>query len=551
MKYVIGIDFGTLSARGVLLCGSDGEVVANADSQYRHGVMDRALPSGRALPVDFALQHPMDYLESLGAVVGELVSKSGVATEDIVGIGIDFTSSTVIAVDERGEPLCTHPEFVDEPHAYVKLWKHHGAQAEADEITDVAMKRGESWLPDYGRKISCELALPKIIETARRAPRVYAATYNFMDAGDWLTERLVGKEVSSVSFAGYKFFWNEKRGYPCNEFIKEIEPSADGLFENKLVHEVLPVGKCAGIISPEGARLSGLSEGTAVALPLIDAHAPIPALNMTRSGDIVMILGTSGCYILNSEIGNSVPGMCGYAKDTVIPGLYTYEAGQPSVGDTLDWFVKNCVPKSYYDEAEKRGIGIHTLLTEKAARLLPGESGLISLDWFNGNRSTLVDFDLSGMILGLTLQTRPEEIYRALIEGIAFGSRVIFEQYEKYGVPVSRVMAAGGIATKNPMMIEIYADVLGREINVSLAEQSGARGSAIYAAVAAGLFSSVTAAADAYDRADFITYKPTAAKDTYNELYSLYLELHDRFGLECELMKKIKKIKTDQKDKRR
>ena len=544
MKYVIGIDFGTLSARGVLIQSDGGREVAVADSVYRHGVIDKSLPNGRVLPPDFALQHPCDYIEALTDVISKLLSESGVFADAVVGLGIDFTSSTILPIDKDGNPLCTHAEFEDEPHAYVKLWKHHGALNEADEITALAEKRGESWLSLYGGKVSCEWALPKVLETARKAPRVYSAAHRFIEAGDWISLLLSGEETRSVSFAGYKWLWNAGCGYPCNEFFTELDPILDGFIGEKVPREVAPMNARAGRISKRGAALTGLLEGTAISIPIIDAHAPITALNMTRSGDMILVLGTSGCYMLNSKDGRGIEGIAGCVYDSVIPGLYTYEAGQSSVGDTLDWFVKNAVPKGYYDEAEARGIGIHSLLTEKAELLAPGESGLISLDWFNGNRSVLTDFDLSGAILGLDLHTRPEEIYRAIIEGIAFGTRIILEQYENHGIAVGRVAATGGIAKKNPMMMQIYADVFNREITVRCADEMGARGAAIYAAVAADCYSDVEAAAYAFDSLPALTYKPIGKNaEIYEELYTLYRELHDRFGKESELMHKLRKIK--------
>ena len=529
----------------MLLRCDGGAEIAVADSVYRHGVMDKCLPCGRPLPPDFALQHPTDYIDSLREVIGKLLSQSEISADSVVGLGIDFTSCTILPIDKDGAPLCTHSEFVSEPHAYVKLWKHHGAMTEADEIGSLAERMGESWLSLYGGKVSCEWALPKILETARRAPEVYSAAHRFIEAGDWLSLLLTGKETRSVSFAGYKMFWNAECGYPCNNFLTALDKRLCGMVGEKIPSRVERMSESAGEISERGSALCGLKVGTALSLPIIDAHSPMTALNMTRSGDMIMTIGTSGCYILNSEIGCGIEGIAGCVFDSVIPGLYTYEAGQTSVGDTLDWFVNNCVPKSYFDEAMSLGVGIHTLLTEKAEKLLPGESGLLALDWLNGNRSILTDFDLSGAILGLNLKTRPEEIYRALIESIAYGTRIIFEQYEKNGIGVRCVVATGGIAKKNPMMMQIYADVLKREVVVKCGEEMGARGSAIYAAVAAGYYPDVISAAEAFDSLEAISYKPKNENvDKYEKLFSLYLALHDSLGREGTLMHNLKKLKN-------
>ena len=545
MKYVIGIDFGTLSARGVLLESIGGAEICDAASIYSHGVMDKALPCGRELPFGFALQDASDYLTALSEVVGTLISKSNINSSDIVGIGIDFTSSTVLPIDECGIPLSQKEEFKSEPHAYVKLWKHHGAEREAEEITRIAGERGEKFLSIYGGKISCEWALPKVLETLRAAPEVYDAAYRFVEAGDWLSLILCGKESRSLSFAGYKWLWNTDDGYPCNEFFVSLDSGFEGFVGKKIPREVLSMDSFAGVVSSHGAEISGVSEGCAVAFPIIDAHAPMTALNLVGDGDMIMTLGTSGCYVMHSEKGIDIPGLAGYVKDSVVPGLYTYEAGQTSVGDNFDWFVKNCVPESYIAEAKSRGIEIHALLSERAEALAPGESGLISLDWFNGNRSVLTDFDLSGAILGLNLQTRPEEIYRALIEGVVFGTKIIFDTYAESGIEIKRVAAAGGIAGKNPMMMQIYADVLNMDIEVSDIELGGARGSAIYAAVAAGVYPSVVDAAHAFYHSENKIYRPNPERvSVYQELYKEYRALHDYFGNNTNIMARLKAIKA-------
>ena len=544
-RYVIGIDYGTLSGRCVLVDVNSGEEIAESVLNYAHAVMDETLPNGEKLPSSFALQHPEDYLDVLRTTVPDVLSKAGVGAEDIIGLGIDFTACTVLPMDEKGTPLCMKDEFKDNKHSYVKLWKHHAAQPEADEINELAAKRGEPWLPIYGGKVSCEWALPKILETLRKAPEVYDNTYRFIEAADWLSLMLTGAETHSAPFAGYKGLWNAETGYPSNDFMTALDPRLDGIVGTKLSEKVLGMDKKAGYINESGAALTGLNIGTPVSLPMIDAHAAMPALNITDDGDLMLIVGTSSCHILNSKEVKSVEGICGYVKDGVVPGLYTYEAGQAGVGDIFDWFVKNCVPAGYAEEAREKGISIHKLLREKASKLSVGESGLLALDWWNGNRSVLVNSNLTGMILGMTLGTKPEEIYRALIEATAFGLKVIVEQYENSGISINSICAAGGIAQKDEMMMQIYADVLDREIRIAGSTQAGALGSAIYASVAAGAYADLKAAAEKLSKPDAKTYAPIAENAmAYKRLYGEYKTLHDYFGKENKVMERLNEFKS-------
>lgn len=544
-RYVIGIDYGTLSGRCVLVDVNSGEEIAESVLNYAHAVMDETLPNGEKLPSSFALQHPEDYLDVLRTTVPDVLSKAGVGAEDIIGLGIDFTACTVLPMDEKGTPLCMKDEFKDNKHSYVKLWKHHAAQPEADEINELAAKRGEPWLPIYGGKVSCEWALPKILETLRKAPEVYDNTYRFIEAADWLSLMLTGEETHSAPFAGYKGLWNAETGYPSNDFMTALDPRLDGIVGTKLSEKVLGMDKKAGYINESGAALTGLNIGTPVSLPMIDAHAAMPALNITDDGDLMLIVGTSSCHILNSKEVKSVEGICGYVKDGVVPGLYTYEAGQAGVGDIFDWFVKNCVPAGYVEEAREKGISIHKLLREKASKLSVGESGLLALDWWNGNRSVLVNSNLTGMILGMTLGTKPEEIYRALIEATAFGLKVIVEQYENSGISINSICAAGGIAQKDEMMMQIYADVLDREIRIAGSAQAGALGSAIYASVAAGAYADLKAAAEKLSKPDAKTYAPIAENAmAYKRLYGEYKTLHDYFGKENKVMERLNEFKS-------
>ena len=546
-KCVIGVDFGTLSARSLLVDAATGRELASYEAKYRHGVMDRALPCGDKLPAGWALQHPDDYLTCLKDSVRGALAASGVDPRDVIGIGVDFTACTMLAVNESLTPLCLLPEYAARPHAWVKLWKHHGAQWEADRMTEAARERGEPFLSRYGGKVSSEWMLPKIYETLRADPELYQRA-RFMEAGDWIVYRLCGRALRSSTMAGYKAFWHKKNGPPSPDYFKSVDPRLETVMTDKLVGPVAPVGTRAGGLTAQMASELGLMEGTAVSVCAVDAHVSLPGAGITQPGKLLMILGTSGCHILLDDKDVPVPGMCGAVEDGVVPGLIGYEAGQTCLGDHFNWFVEKCVPASYTRAAEEAGEGIHAHLTRLARALTPGESGLIALDWWNGNRSVLVDAELSGLILGLTLTTRPEEIYRALIEATAYGARVITDNFARHGVRVDEIYACGGVARKNAFLMQIYSDVLGREIRVVDSDQTSALGSAMLGAAAAGEdaggYADIYQASRAMAPGPSAVYRPDpAAHAVYDELYHQYLRLHDLFGRGgLDTMKALKSI---------
>jgi len=551
-KYAIGIDFGTQSGRAVLVDVSNGDEVATAVKAYPHGVMDEYLPDRKTkLPPDWALQHPQDYLDVLSETIPAVMKKAGVSADDVIGVGIDFTACTMLPTDKDGVPLCFKEEYQSNPHSYVKLWKHHAAQDEANKLNKIARERGEDFLKLYGGKISSEWLIPKIWQILDEAPDIYEKADKFMEAADWVIMQLTGVEARNSCTAGYKAIWNKHKGYPSKEFFKALDPRLENLVEEKLSTDIYPIGSKAGEITEKSAKLTGLKPGTAVAVANVDAHVTVPAVGITEEGKMLMIMGTSTCHILLGTEEKSVPGMCGVVEDGVIPGYHGYEAGQSCVGDHFEWFVKNCVPAEYTKEAEERGINIHTLLTEKAEKLKPGESGLIALDWWNGNRSVLVDVDLTGMILGCTLLTRPEEIYRALIEATAYGTRMIVETFRESGVPIHELYAAGGIAEKNKLMLQIYSDVTNMNIKVSGSSQAPALGSAMFAALAAGKenggYDSIVEAAKHMSKVKEEYFSPIPENvEVYNKLYAEYKILHDYFGRGAnDVMKRLKKIKAD------
>ena len=533
-KYVIGLDYGTLSARAVLVSVGRGEVAAESIYPYPHGILNTISGGNEELPVDFALQEIDDYVEAMYETIRTVVKQSGCRAEDVIGIGIDATSSTFLPLTKSGTPLCKTEQFRTNPHAWLKLWKHHGAQEEADRMTELAAGRQEKFLMRCGGKVNAEWMLPKLTEIVLKAPDVYEAADNFMEVSDYLVFLLTGEMTRCMCHAGYKLLWNEEDAYPSEEFLRALHPNLSSL-KSKLKGREVQVGECAGRLTEEAAGRLGLREGTAVAASMIDAHVAVPSLGIGGPDKALMILGTSCCMLLCSEKLSYIKGISGCVKNAVLPGLYAYEAGQSAVGDLFDWFVKNCVPGSYEKEAADKNISIHMLLSEKASRLAPGESGLVALDWWNGNRSCLADARLSGMVLGLTLRTKPEEIYRALLEAAAFGMRAIFEEFEKGGITARELYACGGIVSKNPFMMQIYADVLGKTIFTGSTEQGSAFGAAVYAAVAAGAerggYGSVYRAARAMGKTGDKRYTPIPQNmEIYHRIYREYKLLHDYFG---------------------
>jgi len=551
-KYSIGVDFGTLSGRAVLVDLETGAEVASAVSEYAHGVMDEYLPDGATrLPQDFALQHPRDYLDVFSSAIPAVLKEAGVNAADVVGVAVDFTACTVLPVDAAGEPLCFQKRHASNPHAYVKLWKHHAAQDEANRLNETAEVRGEAFLKRYGGKISSEWLVPKAWQILDEAPEIYGECAGIMEATDWVTMQLCGAETRSSCTAGYKAMWSKKDGYPSPDFYRALDPRLENLVRDKLSPGLIrPIGAKAGEITEKAAELTGLLPGTAVAVGNVDAHVSVPAVGISSPGKMLMIMGTSTCHVMLGSEVKTVPGMCGVVEDGVIPGFAGYEAGQSCVGDHFEWFVENAVPEEYRLAAKAAGQNIHEYLSEKAARLKPGESGLLALDWWNGNRSVLVDVDLTGMLLGCTLQTRPEEIYRALVEATAYGTRMIIETFNESGAPVEELYAAGGIAEKNPLIMQIYADVTNKPIKISGSPQAPALGAAMFGAVAAGKarggFDTIGEAAKVMAKLKDVAYKPDpAGAAVYDKLYAEYRILHDYFGRGGnDVMKRLKAIKA-------
>ena len=550
-KLSLGLDYGTESARALLVDMATGEELATAVEPFPHGVIDRYLPGGKiALGPDWALQHPADYLTCLERLVPAALRLAGAAPDEVRGIGVDFTACTLLPARSDGTPLCLLKELEAKPHAWVKLWKHHAAADEAEAINRIAIERNEPFLRRYGGRTSSEWLLAKAWQTLNEAPEVYAAADLFVEAADWLVWQMTGVLRRSACCAGYKGMWSREDGYPSREFLAALDPRLERFVEEKLPGEVVPVGARAGTLTSAMAARLGLAPETPVAAAIIDAHAAVPAAGVAAPGPMLMIMGTSTCHMTLSSEARLFEGVAGVVQDGIVPGFAGYEAGQSATGDIYAWFVEHAVPPVVESEARAAGLGVHELLERKARALRIGQSGLVALDWWNGNRSILMDASLSGLIVGLTLDTRPEEIYRAMIEATAFGTRVILDNFARNGMPTSEIIACGGIAEKNELLMQIHADICDKPIRLVRSAQASALGAAIFGALAAGPerggYATAAEAAAAMGGLKDKTYQPDPdAVREYEPLYQAYRELHDYFGRGgSDIMRRLRAIKA-------
>jgi L-ribulokinase len=530
-QLVIGVDYGTLSGRALVVRVSDGAELGSATLDYPHGVMDTTLAaSGAKLPPEWALQVPSDYIDVLKSAVPAAVKDAGIDPNHVIGIATDFTASTPLPVLADGTPINEVPGFANRPHAYVKLWKHHAGQGQADRINELAAARAESWLPRYGGFISSEWEFAKGLQLLEEDPEIYDLMDHWIEAADWIVWQLSGAYLRNACTAGYKGILQDGE-YPSKDFLGALNPAFANFALEKVAHKLGQLGAAAGALTAQAAEWTGLPEGIAVAVGNVDAHVTAPAAQATEPGQMVAIMGTSTCHVMNSDVLVEVPGMCGVVDGGIVSGLYGYEAGQSGVGDIFAWYVKNQLPTNYFDDATAAGKSVHQYLTDLGEPQPVGGHGLVVLDWHNGNRSVLVDTNLSGLLVGATLATKPEEIYRALLEATAFGARRIVETFNASGVPVTEFIVAGGLL-KNPFLMQIYSDVLRMAISTIASEQGPALGSAIHAAVAAGAYPNVKTAGAAMGKLNRSVYQPNPqAADAYDALYAEYTLLHDYFGL--------------------
>jgi L-ribulokinase len=536
-KYTLGLDYGTNSARALLVEVGTGREIAASTWGYAHGTSGVVLDSRDP---NLARQHPLDYVQAIEQTISGVLKAArkhpGFKPENIIGIGVDTTGSTPMPVDAYGNALVVHDAFADEPAAMAWLWKDHTGHAEAAEITAQAAKLKPEYLAKCGGRYSSEWFWSKILHCARVAPKVFDAAYTWVEIADWIPAVLTGTThpgelKRGICAAGHKAMCNpEWGGYPEADFLAALDKRLVRVRES-LPSKTYTVADAAGGLTEAWAQKLGLKAGIPVAVGAFDAHLGAVGSGIAP-GTFVKIIGTSTCDIMVAPLDRKlpdIPGLCGIVPESVLPGFYGLESGQSAVGDIFNWFVNVIQPGG-------SNAGSHEALTAQAAKMAPGASGLLALDWHNGNRTVLVDQRLTGLILGLTLHSTPAEIYRALIESTAFGARAIVERHEEYGIKVQRIVNCGGIAAKNPLVMQIYADIIGRPIAISRSSQTCALGSAVAAAVVAGK------AAGGYD--DFATaakkmtgvqktiFKPNPkAVKVYQRLYELYRQLHDSFGI--------------------
>lgn len=530
-KYTIGLDYGTNSVRALIVNVASGAEVASAVWVYAHGTQGVILSRDPNL----ARQHPEDYVKGAEVTIKQALAAAkksvrGFSPDQVVGIGVDTTGSTPLPVDQNGQPLVFQKKFANNPAAMAWLWKDHTGVAEAAEITALAKQMRPQYLAKCGGTYSSEWFWSKLLHCLRTAPQVFNAAHAWVELADYVPAALTGTEspdtfVAGVCAAGHKAMYNASwGGYPDTEFLSKLDPKLAQL-RDRLTPRVETVDKPVGGLTAEWAKRTGLKAGIPVAVGAFDAHLGAVGSGVS-SGALVKIIGTSTCDITvaaNSTKLADVPGLCGIVDGSVLPGYFGLEAGQSAVGDIFNWFV------NYIQPGGKAGT--HEALTAEASKLKPGESGLLALDWNNGNRTILVDQRLTGLLIGQTLYTTPAEIYRALIEATAFGALTIINRFEEYGVKINQVLNCGGIAEKNPVVMQIYADVTGRPMKISRSAQTCALGSAVAAAVAAGVYPNFAVAQKKMTGLKSTVFKPNAkAHAVYKKLYPLYRQLHDALG---------------------
>jgi len=563
-KYAIGLDFGTNSCRSLIVDLSDGIELASHVFPYPSGkdgiLLDPKEPN-------LARQNPQDYIEGTKETITSAILKakkenSEFDAENIIGIGIDTTGSSPMPVNSEGKPLCFLPEFENNLNAMVWLWKDHTGHPEAAQITELANKMHPEYLSKIGGTYSSEWFWSKILHCHNTDPTVFNATESFVEICDWIPAVLTGetnpkKIKRSICAAGHKAMYNsEWGGLPDKELLSALSPALATL-RDSLYEKAYPSDQLAGKLSNEWAKKLGLISGIAIAVGAFDAHMGAVGAGI-KPGTLVKILGTSTCDIMvypNDKKLSDIPGVCGIVDGSVMPGYFGIEAGQSAVGDIFLWFLNNLVPEKYGKTVDEK----FENLSREAKQQKPGEHGLLALDWNNGNRTILVDVRLTGLLLGQTLHTEPHEIYRALIEATAFGALTIIKRIEEYGVHVEEILNCGGLASKNPFLMQVYADITGRPMKVSRSEQTPALGAAIFGAIAAGKeisgFSNIQEA-QATVTGTKETFEPNSANNSvYKKLYSLYKQLHDAFGTEQwsgkmhNVMKDLLTIRDQQRKK--
>lgn len=504
MKTVIGIDYGTQTARAVLVDAADGTVLLSSQYAYPHGVMPGDLASAE------------DYDEGLAHLLKAVTPPRW--RDTVAAICVDATSLTLVPLNREGDVLCRETDLAAHPQAQIKLWKRHSAQSQADEALALARRTGQPFLARTGGSLSCEWTLPKLLEMRDGAPEVYRRMDAAMDLCEYLTFRLTGRLTRSTGSMAFKGLWAEDLGFPAETYLDALRPGFGAEYRRLLRGQVLRPGDAAGTLHPQWQRLLGLGPNVIVASGVLDGHTALAALGALTPGDAALVIGTSNVLTLQMEALREVEGVCGVARHGLTPGLYGVDAGQACTGDMLAWYVDNALPASVHHEARAKGVSVHRLLCDRVSR--PWTNPVTAADWFNGSRNTPCDLTLPAALYGLTLQTRPEELYLALLQGIACGTRDILEQCARHGVTAKRVLATGGVTGKNPLLMQQYANLLGHDIQVGQCAEGPALGAAIFAAVAAGIYSTPLEAFARMGIKEWAIYRPDEThRQDYERLY--------------------------------
>ena len=536
-KYSIGLDFGTLAARAVLVDIETGKEEAVSVFEYRDAVIESFLPgTDIELPKDYALQNPKDYIEAVPTLLKDILAVSGVNAEDIIGIGVDATATTVIALDENYEPLCFQEKFRDDPHSWIKLWKHHGAQPQADRFNHSARTCNAAFLKRCGGKVSAEWFFPKLIETFEKSPEVFNAASCFLELGDWIVYLLTGNICKSSALAAIHAGWNEEDGYPENAIFERIAPGiVPGIDRNREI-PIVPVFSKAGNLSESMAEMTGLPVSTPVSAAASDSPIALLSMGVADECTAVLILGTSSVLMALSMEESCIPGAMSCVKNQMMPRFVGNMFGQSAVGDVFGWFTDNMLPHEYYLKAEKNGETVFQLIDRYVSRLKPDDKNVMALGWLNGSRC-LQNSELSGLLVGLKLSTKPEEIYLAFIESIAFELKKMINSMNASGMNIGSVRACGGISRKSPVIMQILADVLQLPVYTTQSKETVGHGAAIMGAAAAD------SEPDAYKRVcKYVSsmkcgvsacYRPDPdRREVYERRFEKYLQLYSYFGEE-------------------
>lgn len=548
-KYTIGVDFGQNSGRAILIDVDSGEQIAVSTYDYYYGIMNRNFIDGTPLPHNWSIANPQDYLDVLNNVIRGVLEN--ISPGDVIGLGIDFSYCCMLPVTKDGTPLCFTNEFKNNPHAYVKLNNHISATAEAKHMLQVAQKRNETWLDCYNNSIGADWLFPKILETYNNAPEIYNAAGYFIEVTDWLVWQLTDIQVRNSFAAGYKALWNKEYGYPTKDYFKEINPEFENIVQDKLDAPIASIGTMAGGISRKGSELTGLKVGTAVSIGSVDIVSCMPTVKLTGENKMLAVMGSSSIFLTMSSLNNQVDGVIGPIPDGIIPGYSGYKANQAAVGETFSWLLNNYLPPEYHECAKREGRNLHSYLAQLMMKQKAGESGIVFLNWLRGNKSPLMNPNLTALFVGMTLNTKVEHMYRAVIESMAFDTRRIMDCFAQKGIEIDTFIGVGTIAERNPFIMQLYADILKTPVKVSGTQLAPVIGSAIFGACAAGSqvggYDSLTTASAVMGNLKPTTYYPIIENvNIYDRLYNEYCNLCDIFSdNNNNIMNNLKSIQNE------